>query len=45
MNNPDARVEVSTVVTHPLGPPLLKIEGDNHPARFPLLLAREGVRG
>jgi len=23
------------VVTHPLGPPLLKREGDDHPALFP----------
>jgi len=45
MNYLDASVEESTVVTHPLVPPLLKIEGDDHPAHFPLLQAREEVRG
>ena len=28
-------------ITHPLVPPLLKIEGDDHPAKITLLLARE----
>ena len=26
---------VSTFLTHPLGPPLLKIEGDDHPTHVP----------
>jgi len=45
MNYLDVSVKVSMVVTHPLGPPLLKIEGDDHTAHFHLLLAREEVKG
>jgi hypothetical protein len=30
------------LLIHPIGPPLLEIEGDDHPPK-PLLLTREGV--
>ena len=38
-------LSICIFITHPLGPPLLKIEGDNHPAQIPILLVREEVRG
>jgi len=37
------QVKTAKIITHPPGPPLLKIEGDDHPAKFPLLLQEKGL--